>query len=258
MTMESWLSEYDELAEDVESSGYQTFSLQLQRWLDFVDQHPLVRPYIALWENSVNFGEWYTNALLTQTTDDPGKLDWPREQKQRIALQFGLFRDLASGQLDVSEFAHAFFVTPNDYDSQVAHVVKQLFKPFARELRRTIPRLDLQNPPTIDDAQIPASDRIVRLDHNSSDYIALTDGLRSMGEQIGRLNDYPDPAAKERHAAELSAGQWLLKSTTVRVITIATVLIPVLRWIANAFGEGSIGYLAEELLKLLGSMFGLG
>ncbi len=256
--MDSWFAEYDELVAEVEASSYQTFSQHLQRWLDFIDEHPGIGPHIALWERSVEFGEWYTAALLTKTMDDPGKLNWPRDEKKRIGLHFCLFRDLASDQLDVSEFADAFFIVPNDFDSHVARVADQVFRPFARELRRAVQRLGLTNQPGMDDANIPASDRVVTLNHNSAEYGELTEKLKSIGEKIGRLNDYPDPAAKDRHTAELSAAQRLLKSTTVRVAALMMVLVPTLKWLSITFAEGAIGDLAGQLLKLLGAVLGVG
>ena len=255
--MDSWLSEYDELAADVTASSYQTFSFHLQGWLDLVNEHPVVGRYIAQLERPVSFLEWYTAAKLTEgSMSGSGKLNWPRDKKKRLALQFDLFREIASDNIDLSDFAMTFFFVDNDLNDMASVVADQVFRPFVRDLRRTIEQLDLPTQPQ--GPLVPASDRIVTLNHNSAEYGALTKGLKSIGEQIGRLNDYPDLEAKERHTAELSAAERLLKSTTVRVAAFLGLVVSTLKWLSVTFAEEAIGIAAAELLKLIGTMFGFG
>jgi hypothetical protein len=61
---------------------------------------------------------------------------------------------------------------------------------------------------------------------------------------------------KERHSAELSAGERLLKSGAVRAAAVWAVLSPVLVWIATTFAESSIGNLADQTWKLLAKILG--
>jgi hypothetical protein len=106
--------------------------------------------------------------------------------------------------------------------------------------------------------QIPASDRIVRLDDNSNlrdEIIGKIDELatiiRGHNEDDGQL------AEKERILAELRAGEELLKAPSVRVIALSTVLGTALAWLAKEFAGGIIGQLAAILMELIGPLLGL-
>ena len=63
----------------------------------------------------------------------------------------------------------------------------------------------------------PASDRRVRLDHNSAQYTELVDVLDRLTTALEQLNDYPDDDLKEQQVSELKAGKELLKPLYVRV-----------------------------------------
>lgn len=103
--------------------------------------------------------------------------------------------------------------------------------------------------------EIPAADRIVELDHNSSIYqeaLARVDELETV---VGKANDYPDPLDKDRHLAEIGAGKSLLKASRVKFSAIMAVLLPVLKYLARKFADNAVGILATAatvaILKLL-------
>jgi hypothetical protein len=130
----------------------------------------------------------------------------------------------------------------------------QLFRPFERELRREIQKLDLSNPPASDDAYIPASDRVVTLDHNSKTYRDLIDILERIEIELAARNDHPDPALKERQVAEISAGRRMLRAAKVRAVAIYSVLSTPLIWIAKHFADKELGHLADQAWTWLTSL----
>jgi len=104
----------------------------------------------------------------------------------------------------------------------------------------------------------PASDRVVRLDHNSPNYIGAKEALETLERLLQETNDYPDPEDKEQKIAEISAARRLLQAVRVRVKAILAVVGAALLYFGSAFVTGGIGTAAkiawEHILALLGVM----
>ena len=104
--------------------------------------------------------------------------------------------------------------------------------------------------------EIPASDRVVSIGDNIAPIVDELEQLKS------RLSFDNDPEGKlvdkrERLVSEISAGQELLKSPSVRLKAIYTVLISTLGFIATEFAGGVIGDLAVKLLEQIKPLVGL-
>lgn len=105
---------------------------------------------------------------------------------------------------------------------------------------------------------IPASDRVVSLDHNSAAYKDATKALDELIETVRIDNEYGDraPDEKEQLVASLTAGRRLLNAATIRLSAAYAILLPPLRYVADNFGKGAItaaGALAlAAMVKLLG------
>jgi hypothetical protein len=96
--------------------------------------------------------------------------------------------------MDPFDFGHEYFyVSHGNVDDTIREMVSQLFLPFVSELRR-----DLRRTATVN---VPASDRIVSLDHNSADYLQLSDALEKVETALREANDYPDAEDKEQRIA---------------------------------------------------------
>jgi len=105
--------------------------------------------------------------------------------------------------------------------------------------------------------EVPASDRVVTLDHNSERYQTTLKELDALTREIEVKNDYEDVADKEERIAELSAGRRLLQSTRVRAAAVGAVLGPALMWLAQKFAGNLVGDLANSLWALIRSLIGL-
>ena len=66
---------------------------------------------------------------------------------------------------------------------------------------------------------IPASDRVVRLDHNNSEFVAIANGLAEVREAVREINDSDvDPEERERVLASFDAAQAYWQAVKIKVI----------------------------------------
>lgn len=136
-------------------------------------------------------------------------------------------------------------------------MIEQLFEPFVTELRRYIKKTYDHVIP--EDARpkrqdIPASDRIVPIDHNSEAYTNTLATLEKLQSELEKTN-LAEPDERERGIAELSAGQRLLKAKTGRISAIFSVLGLALVWIVKKFADTAIGAIAQKALAVLQELF---
>lgn len=95
---------------------------------------------------------------------------------------------------------------------------------------------------------IPASDRVVPLNHNAPEYVeavkTLDDVIKEFREDHSFGNSRPQD--KERVLRELEAGKDLMKEETARPRAIGELVLPALKWILDAFGKGVVFVAATE------------
>lgn len=108
-------------------------------------------------------------------------------------------------------------------------------------------------------SSIPASDRIVALDHNAPYYLAASSALEQLIDEVRESNSYrnSDPQDQERRLAELEAGQRLIKSRRVSASTIRAVLWGTLGYLATKFADAPIGEAATLAWNALKALIGL-
>jgi hypothetical protein len=100
--------------------------------------------------------------------------------------------------------------------------------------------------------EIPASDRVVTLGHNSPEQIEALQKIDELIVAVTEANDFPGTQEdKEQTVAELSAGRKLLEAAKVRVASIREVLQPKLNWLADKAAGAIVGILAGKLLEYL-------
>lgn len=105
----------------------------------------------------------------------------------------------------------------------------------------------------------PASDRIVRLDHNSAAYLDADAKLSEAVQAVRSNNEYAatDPEDYEQRIAELESGQRLIRAVRVRVEAVLTVLMKPLKWLLEKLGEGLIGSLIGKAITAIAALFGI-
>jgi hypothetical protein len=104
-------------------------------------------------------------------------------------------------------------------------------------------------------SEIPASDRIVTLGHNSPEKVELLEKIDELVTAVRETNEFPGPPEeREQIIAELSAGRRLLEATRIRIQALKTVLQPQLNWLAEKAVGAIVGGLATKLLEYLVSL----
>ena len=99
---------------------------------------------------------------------------------------------------------------------------------------------------------MPASDRIVRIDHICPDYRASVEGLEKLEEKLRGLNDYPDPEDKEQQLAEIYAMRPLMSAVRVRVAALIALVVTGLTLLIKKVRDEGLSMLAKTALALIG------
>jgi cell division protein ZapA (FtsZ GTPase activity inhibitor) len=106
---------------------------------------------------------------------------------------------------------------------------------------------------------VPASDRIVTVDHNAPNYAETIEALEHLIDVIRENNRYreDDEADQERRVSELAAGRRLLDSRWISVASVRAALWGTLTYLASKFMNAPIGDAASLAWSALKKLLGL-
>ncbi len=247
---------YDEVTDEVQRARTQFLADHLENWFAVIYQTADAKDLVQKLMNVSGYWRWKLDLESTpiQTSFAPKHtpqkktLKWPRGPENRLGVQLSLFNDIANERIQATEFGAKWL--PSDAKDGAQELIEQVFLPMARELRRYLQRM-LADKPTI-----PASDRLVSLDHNSPEFASTMEAIDNLERALTEANDYPDAEDKEQRIAEISAVGRLFKSGRVRVLAVATILRPLVTHLVTKFLDTGIGKAANALwdsaTKLLG------
>lgn len=252
---EEFFEEYDELSLFVEKSDYMQFKRNLQRWYDHVKESGvgnISSTIERLLEKAMNISDTQ-NIFIEEEGGLMGSnyIDWPRDRDLRLGAQLQFVETLLKPNSDPTDFALNFFYSGTKYNDCVKKMSDQFFTPFQKELRR-----ELKKTFSTFIGNIPASDRIVSVDHNAPEYKKITEGVSTLEQQID-ISNYIQDVDKDRLQSELKASKEVLSSKTIRLSVIKTLLIGSLSYIIVKFGDAALGQLAEKVLKLICNFFNI-
>jgi hypothetical protein len=249
---------YDDLTGEVERSSEQFLTDHLENWFSLIDETPGVREFVKQLENSSSYLLWRIELKrplnLPQAGDPQGTnyLMWPQGRDKRLGTQLSLFREISRRHEDAGEIG-AKHLLGSSNSTGAKDLVAQVFSPMARDLRRRLEDELVDRP----EQSVPASDRIVRLDHNSAAYAEAIEALARLEYALTTTNEYEDTEERDQLVAEVSAGKRLLQAVRARVSAVAEVLGKGLRYLAKKFVDSGIGKAAgfawEAIMRLLGS-----
>jgi len=255
------LEEFDDLTEGVLNSDSKMFQTHLERWFRFLDEQPDFAAEIKKKESDVDFPAWWTEQRRALKEPVPGlrKLDWPTDNDECLGIQISLFRQFSSGDINPVTFTIQFLKFASKPDELVSYLVDQIFKPLSKDLRRllkgtqsgVIPLSVVTNGLLRPQDEIPASDRVVPLDHNSDAYSELMGALDDLTEAFKGFNKFGNEEEGKQLQAEVSAGRRLLKAPQVRLGAASAVLGGVLMYILEKFGDTVLGNAAQNALQKL-------
>lgn len=236
---------YDDLTDEVARASYQFIPDHLRNWYRTLDTTPRVAAAIQRLEAGVDYTAWRHD--LTRSRGAQG-LDLPREPEKALGIKLTLFRRFSASTVDdLPTFGHAFMSVGRNLNDNARNVIQQLFLPMARELRRHLEK---------EATGVPASDRIVTLDHNSPEYRNITSALETLEEVLRGSNDYPDAEEKERVVAEVSAARRLFQSLKVRVGAVVALLSPPVLYLAKQFTGKAVGDAAQVVIDAIARVLG--
>lgn len=110
------------------------------------------------------------------------------------------------------------------------------------------------------ETDVPASDRIVNINHNSPEYKQVTQEIDILEKQVRSDNTFGAKNFEERDAiiAELQAIREILKSDHVRTSFLKPFAAGTLVYLAEKFANGPIEAMAKALWESLLILFGIG
>jgi hypothetical protein len=247
----NFIPDLHELTGDVIRSRHQLYADNLQRWFSHLESDAHALAIISSLEEKVDFTSWYSECTATmQGMLGSGKLKWPSDSKKRLGLHLQLFRQFANEDLSPDDFCSHFLHTDNNYSAMISEINNQIFDPFSRDLIKYLAR----NQPDNSD-NVPASDRVVALDHNSRSYVETNEALSTVEKLVKDSNEI-SPEDKDLRSAELAAGKTLLGAARVRLSAIVPVLIKTLKSLIKTFYEQAIGIAAGAALTALLTLLG--
>lgn len=241
---------YDDAAHRLYRARYEDFSRYLRSWLENLDTAPsILGVEIRRLRSIQDFSDVEVNVMVKpRGMVGSGRLNWSDDFETRAAGHLALLRELAFADLDPSSFAFDYFYAgDNNITRTVQEMAQHLFEPHAVELRRHLEAIadDEEDLPTV-----PASDRVVSLDHNSAAFREVVSSIEVVEERL-RENNELLPDEKARIHLELRSGVDLLKAPRTRLETIRVMLLGSLGWLAMEFASSAVGVAAQHAWSLL-------
>lgn len=251
--IERLLAEYDDRASEVSNADHRFFKATLERWLDLLDETPEFSVVCQRLEASVDFARWYEDLERRQASHGMGSapLSLPKGRDENLGIRIALFRAMTDGRINGADFAHTYISSDRSVNQNLRDLDGQVFDPTVRELRR---RIEWSARGVEEPSPVPASDRIVTINHNSPDFHELIDALDDVQRSLKSVNDYDDPEEKEQVAAEIEAGRKLLDAPRARALAVAATLGTALGFLAVRFADAVLGKIADVALDKLGHL----
>lgn len=243
---EDFFEDFEHYSTEVTLARHQDFARTLREWFKIFESAPEpLRARISWLRNLLPDGKLASEIIVQgRGMVGSGKLNWPDDLEQRLSGQLQLLEALTEKEDSAWQFAFNFFPGGgNNINDTLAQLVRHLFEPHARELRRYLTR-NVDKPLSGD---VPASDRIVRIDHNQLAYTETISAISNTADALVGDNAI-GPEDRDRIKFELDSGMLLLQAETVRVGAIEAVLIQALRWLSANFAGAALGIAAERAL----------
>lgn len=111
-------------------------SVGVLKQLVYVLDEPPLATFLEVVLPRVDFQEWIAQNKNVSGNYGGGVLNWPAPRAERVALQTGLCRAIASGDLNFLGFIHEYFYTGPQIDGIIQRFTETLLWPLARDIRR--------------------------------------------------------------------------------------------------------------------------
>jgi hypothetical protein len=259
------LDEYDDNTQQVSDARHAFFIDRLRQWFYLIDHGDVgIAQHIRNLEQSSSWDDIASSILAPPTgMVGSGKITVPPDPASRLSMYLNVFRGIESGKIRLLDFVHDYFYAGKSIDDCVLRMSDQFFKPFARELRRFIQK-NFDEPIPDESSKtdkyqeielIPASDRIVPINHNAPEYRSLISGLEGLEEQLRGSNEV-DEGLRSRAIAEVQASQKLLQAESVRLDVARGFVIASFVFLSTVLAETLIGqFINQNIMPALQAVF---
>lgn len=256
LSWEEFVEEYNDCVSDVQNADYKSHSLKLIDFFNLLDASYFSKNHIRNLESLVDFGAWYNSGKSTTgSMVGSGNLNWSSNKNERLGQNLSLFRNFSKDSNAVVKFSLNFLYAGSNYNDMIYKLNEQLFTPFSRDLFKYIRR----NQNTLGKQEAPASDRIVSLDHNSSEYQIVMKKLEELKDTLRKNNQLAieEPQDQSRVIAEISAAQDLLKAPRVRVDIVKDIIVTALKYIGHKIADNIVDIAIKAIFLGLTALLGI-
>jgi len=207
---------YDDLTDEVSRARYPFIPDHLRNWFKHLDETPRVSAIVRRLEHGLDIDRFTEMAMSSHTRT----LDWGDHDEKSLGMRLLLFRRFADGKQDIGLYGFHFLRVSRNVNDNARAFVEQVFEPMARELRRFLEKdvARLERDEAEEAQRVPASDRVVLLNHNSKEYTDADEAMERLEKAIREANDFEDLDEKEQREAEVSAARRLLKCRSFDLI----------------------------------------
>jgi hypothetical protein len=245
---------YDELTDEVNRARYQFLPDHLRNWFEHMDDTPQVAEIVRRLQAGQDLDAWYKQAESTRGSFvGSGALQWPEGKEKALGMKLLMFRACAEKKLEAAMIGYAFVYVGSNINDNAHAVIEQIFMPMASELRRYLER-EVAKLPT--NPSIPASDRVVSLDHNKPEYQEAVESLDRLVKTIKESNDYADIEEREQRIAEVSAARLLMDAVRVRIEPLVSLLRPIVIQFATELKDNLVAIAVTATVAALTALFG--
>ena len=249
--LDRFFAEYDEIAHRLSMARERDFARILRSWFACLEGAPeiVVREIHHL--EALQTWDIVASQVMKPPRDmvGSGELDWPDDKLERLGGQLLLLRKLASEEIKVMQFSFNYFYSgDNNINSNVNEMASLFFLPHTEELRRRLE--DICDDILDTDFHVPASDRVVTLNHNVESF---NQAISALEETLHHLqeNNAIDPNDKTRITIELNSGLEMMKAPKTRIEAAGVVLLGALKWLVDKFSSAIVGLAAGKAIAAI-------
>lgn len=260
MIDESFLEDYEGTSEDVLNAKSSNIQSSIMNWIQHIESNDTARRIVESFENSVEFEDWLKRALNSGGSfAGSGTLEWPQKKEERLGLQISLYRYFSESEDRIWNFSSHFFHVGSNINDMIYEVNDQIFRQLVRDLRRQFERPKSYQNDLVSNIEVPASDRVISLNHNSRDLSQIFADIENLEEALRGHNarDQAEIDERDRLAAEVASARILMSQNQINISYVYTFVYSTLAFIVNKFTDSLISSLSQPLIEKFIAYFGL-
>lgn len=244
-----FLEELEDIERLTISATYEDIPGILRRWFYTLDRSPeLISRIVDGLEGESNLQRVNDENVVIQQGMGNNKFNWPLGKEERLGAQLLFLRSASQPDFEFIGFLTNFYYDSHGNLNDASYnFTNRLFEPHVREFIRYVEM-------RLDGEAIPASDRIVTIDHNSKDFVKIRHDFDAVVTAVAQSNSLEN---REMIQAELAAGKTVLEAPKARRSIVKTVVIAPLKFLSKAVANTTLSVLITALLAAIAAFFGI-